>query len=140
MNINEIPSKPTIYGPINGKVSEEHEYKFITTDPNGDDVFIYVDWGDSTNSNWVGPYESGEVIIIQHSWSEEGTYLITARAHDENGYYGFVNTKEIYRPKSNVILNFLFNCFVDYFPLLNRLLFIISQKLDGIIVSNVTFK
>jgi parallel beta-helix repeat protein len=123
MDINEIPSTPTIDGPVNCKPGEEYEYTFVVTDPNNDDIFIYVDWGDNTNSNWIGPYESGMEIILQHSWSKKGTFLITARAKDANGYYGSTKTKEIKSPKIDVSFNLLFYRHTEKFLFLERILF-----------------
>jgi len=128
MNIFEIPSKPSIDGPVNCKIGEEYDYSFTVTDPNDDDIFIYITWGDDTYPNWMGPYESGEVIIIRHSWSEEGIFIITARARDSNGYYGFSATKEIQSPKNKVIYNVFFTNLFLKFPLLERLIFPIISK------------
>jgi len=120
MNIYEIPSKPLIDGPVNGKIGEKYDYTFLTTDPNNDNIFMYVDWGDYTNSGWLGPYQSGTEIILEHSWSEKGTYLITARAKDAKGLIGFSSVKEIYRPKDNVVYDFLLKRFLERFQLLER--------------------
>ena len=128
MNIYEIPSNPTIDGPVNVKIGEEYEYSFIVNDPNIDDVYIYINWGDNTNSNWIGPYESGEEINIKHNWSEEGYFIITARARDSNGYYGFSETKEIHCQRSRAIfIGFLTNIF-ENFPFLEKLIIPIFVK------------
>jgi len=39
-----------------------------STDPDGDDVFYYIDWGDGTFMYWIGPYESGINVTIKHIW------------------------------------------------------------------------
>ena len=120
MKIYEIPSKPSIHGPVNGKIGEEYEYSFTVTDPNDDNIFVYVDWGDNTYSNWFGPYESGEEINIMHSWSEEGIFIITARARDSNGYYGFLATKEIHSQRNKIKLNALFTNLFEIFPFFRK--------------------
>ncbi|KYK33180.1 MAG: hypothetical protein AYK22_01340 [Thermoplasmatales archaeon SG8-52-3] len=122
MNIYEIPSTPTINGPINGKTDEIYDYTFSTTDPNSDDIFYYIEWGDNSNSGWIGPYQSGSEIELQHSWSEKGTKLITARAKDTNGLLGFSNTIEVYIPKNNVNYNLLCKWFFERFLLFEKLL------------------
>jgi parallel beta-helix repeat protein len=128
MNINEIPSKPSIDGPVNVKIGEEYEYLFTVNDPNDDEIFIYVNWGDNTNSNWIGPYESGEVINILHSWSEEGKFIISARGRDSHEYYGFSATKEIHNQRNRVILSAFFTNLFERFPLLERLIIPIISK------------
>ncbi len=72
---NDIPITPTIF--------EENERIFISTlDPDGDDVFYLIDWDDGTTSDWLGPYQSGEIVEITHEWTEPGTYGIKAKAKD----------------------------------------------------------
>ena len=76
------PATPVLTGPTNGVFNEEYTYTVVTTDPDGDDVYYFVDWGDETNSGWVGPYPSGVVVSISHIWSEVGIYEVKARAKD----------------------------------------------------------
>ncbi len=40
------------------------------------------DWGDGTNSSWVGPYVSGATASANHAWSASGTYQVKAKAKD----------------------------------------------------------
>jgi len=79
---NEPPNKPTITGQIQGKPGVKYLYTFVTTDPDDDDVYYYVDWGDGNNSGWKGPYDSGEDASATHSWSSPGTYTIKVKAKD----------------------------------------------------------
>jgi len=85
---NHPPDPPIIDGPAEGTAGEEYEYTFLSVDPNGDDVSYFVDWGDDTNSDWIGPYESGEEVTVSHTWSEQGGYTIRAKAKDEHGAKG----------------------------------------------------
>jgi bacillopeptidase F len=84
MNCNEAPSKPVIDGPTNGTVGTSYDYTISTEDPEGDDVYLWVDWGDSTNSGWIGPYLSGEEVTVSHIWENEGEYEIFAKSKDES--------------------------------------------------------
>ncbi|GAG84471.1 unnamed protein product, partial [marine sediment metagenome] len=64
------------------------EYTFfieIMTDPDGDKMYIFVDWGDGTDSGWLGPYTSGEIVGVTHFWTDTGTYEIKTKAKDEHG-------------------------------------------------------
>ena len=45
----------------------------------------YIDWDDSSNSDWVGPFDSGENITLSHTWTTRGTYVIKAKAKDTSG-------------------------------------------------------
>jgi len=79
---NDPPNKPIIDGPTSGKPGTAYTYTISTTDPNNDNVSYYVDWGDSTNSGWVGPYPSGEEIELIHTWNKKGAYTIKVKAKD----------------------------------------------------------
>ena len=79
------PNTPSVSGPTSTETGEENEYLFLTTDPNNDDVYYYIDWDDGTTEEWIGPYQSGEAITTQHTWDETGTYTINVKAKDITG-------------------------------------------------------
>ncbi len=79
------PYPPTITGPTYGNSGTAYSYEFKTIDPNGDDVYYYIDWGDDTLEEWIGPHTSGEEITISHTWIERGTYEIKAKAKNIYG-------------------------------------------------------
>ena len=80
------PDTPTISGPSNGVANKQYNFTIITIDPDGDDVFYNIDWDDGTTSGWIGPYFSGEEIIVSHKWKVSGIYEIRAKAKDNNSY------------------------------------------------------
>jgi len=82
---NNPPNAPTITGETNGKAGTEYEYTFISTDPDGDNVSFFVDWGDDTTSGWTEYVPSGTTVILNHTWTEQGTYTVKAKARDEQG-------------------------------------------------------
>ena len=77
------PLKPS--GPINGMKNRQYKYSTSTTDPNGDQVYYFWDWGDGTTSGWLGPYTSGATISQLHKWTSPGTYLVKVKAKDIYG-------------------------------------------------------
>ena len=79
---NVPPDIPVINGPTIGGVGTLYEYELISSDPDGDDIYYYMDWGDGDNSGWAGPFLSGEKIFLNHSWNSPGTYNIRAKAKD----------------------------------------------------------
>ena len=85
---NSPPDAPTIAGPNTGFAGKEYKYTFVTTDPEEENVSYYIDWGDGTNSGWLGAYSSGIEIKVNHSWVLSGEYEIRAKAMDENSYVG----------------------------------------------------
>jgi len=72
------PDRPS--GTTTGKTDVEYTYTTRTIDPNGDQVYYWFDWGDDTNSGWVGPYESGGEASAKHIWAEKGSYQIRVKA------------------------------------------------------------
>lgn len=82
-NPPEKPGKPI--GPSSGKVGATCEYATFSTDPNGDKIYYMFDWGDGNRSEWIGPYESGEIISVSHMWEKEGNYTVRVIAKDEYG-------------------------------------------------------
>ncbi|HDM66842.1 MAG TPA: PKD domain-containing protein [Thermoplasmatales archaeon] len=82
---NQPPFTPTITGPTTGRVGNRYEYTFNAVDPEGDKIYYYIDWGDNTSSGWIGPYSSGEDVIVSHSFSVQGTYTVRAKARDVSG-------------------------------------------------------
>jgi len=79
---NNPPGPPSLSGPSSGMKGVLYNYTVVTSDPDGDDVYYYVDWGDGTASGWVGPFISGMMVTLNHSWSGEGSYTIKAKAKD----------------------------------------------------------
>jgi hypothetical protein len=82
---NNPPDTPTITGPKNGKAGKEYEYKFFSTDPEGDQIYYIIDWGDKTGYFYSGLNASGKEIIAEHRWYMEGTYIIKAQTWDPWG-------------------------------------------------------
>jgi hypothetical protein len=115
------PTAPEIKGPAEVLVGIDYLFTFKSTDPDGDDVFYYIDWGDGSVIEWDGPYPSGQEIIISHNWSEKGTFNVKARANDTNGYYSDWATLPVVSPKVKLI-HILFYRFIERFPLVYRIL------------------
>ncbi|MCK4332859.1 MAG: hypothetical protein KAV40_04700 [Thermoplasmatales archaeon] len=82
VRINDPPETPTIDGPTSGIAGAEVEFSLVTTDPDEDDVYYWVDWGDGTNSDWLGPYQSGTTVNASHIWTVGGDYEIKVKAKD----------------------------------------------------------
>jgi hypothetical protein len=79
------PNKPNIpEGPNKGEPEIEYTFSTSTTDNEGDDIYYLFDWNDGSNSGWIGPYNSGEIITMNHTWAEKGTYRVKVKAKDTN--------------------------------------------------------
>jgi len=74
------PTKPS--GLVQIKVNQTYEYSTMTTDPNGDQVYYKWDWGDGSESEWIGPFNSGEIASAEHKWEVKNNYDIKVKAKD----------------------------------------------------------
>jgi hypothetical protein len=100
---NQAPTAPTITGPANGIVGTSYTYTFTSTDPDGDQVSYYVEWGDTTNTGWFGPFSSGAPQTKSHTWTSQGTYTIKAKAKDVHGAESAFNTYSVTIPRDKVV-------------------------------------
>ena len=124
---NTQPNAPTITGPAKGKIKVAIAYNFTTTDPDSNNVSYYIDWGDETNSGWIGPYTSGEEITQSHTWTKKGDYTIKAKAKDSFENESDWGELSVSMPCSYDIpmqwfLERLFERFPHAFPILRHLL------------------
>jgi hypothetical protein len=124
-NSPNTPSRPL--GQTSGRTNRTYTYTTNTIDPDGDKVFYLWDWGDGTNSTWLGPYDSGVTMNTQHNWPIKDSYIIKVMAKDIYGNKSaWSDPLPIQMPFSyNSILDFLellFQRFPNAFPLLRQLM------------------
>jgi uncharacterized protein (DUF2147 family) len=129
------PNKPS--GQTNGKIKQEYSYTTSTTDPDGNQVYYYWDWGDGNYSGWLGPYNSGVSINTTYKWTVKGSYSIKVKAKDiyENES-NWSDPLSVTMSRTNTIssnlfyyiherfprLFVVFNKIIDMFPILHKLL------------------
>jgi hypothetical protein len=119
---NEPPDEPSIDGPRNGKMEIKYDYNFTSTDPEGLNVWYYIDWGDGYNTDWIGPYKSGRTITKSHSWWETGEFIIKCKTKDIYNNESAWSEFEITIPRTKVIASSFFSRFLDVFLVIERLL------------------
>ncbi|EMR74602.1 hypothetical protein MBGDF03_00311 [Thermoplasmatales archaeon SCGC AB-540-F20] len=127
--VNHPPDAPHIDGPTVKPVprplpkpGEPINYTFKSTDPDGDNVSYYIEWGDGTYENWFGPFQSGEEVIRNHTWIELGTYAIRAKAKDIWGAESDWGTLDVIMPKNQQVGNMWFLRWLERFPILQKIL------------------
>jgi predicted Rdx family selenoprotein len=114
---NQPPDKPSIDGPISGKLNTEYEFSFNATDPNDDAVMYIIDWGDD-NTEWTEYGNSGVEFILKHSWGASGKYTIKVQAIDFYGASSEWSKLSVTMPRDktfNSILLSLYN-FLQFKP------------------------
>lgn len=118
---NNPPSIPTITGKLNGKTGNNYDYKFLSTDPEGDDISYYVKWGDGNTIMWTSYQASSTPLYETHSWTAQGTYKIEAKAQDRYGCQSDWGSITVSMPK-NLGLDMLFFNFLKQHTILYQIL------------------
>jgi len=131
-DISTSSNTPIIEGPTNGIIGNVYEYTVTFEDPQGDDVFYKIVWGDCLVINNAGPYESGEEVIFSHAWCKEccgpGDFTIRVQATDVNGGQSDWGTLDVTMDKNkdsssyNSLFHFFFEKLMGRFPVFEKLL------------------
>jgi len=83
--LSNPPAKPVITGPANGIVNITYTFTVNTTEPDGENVSYFIDWGDGTTSGWLGPYSPGTAHTAVKAWNAIATYAVKTKAKDIHG-------------------------------------------------------
>jgi hypothetical protein len=98
------PNKPI--GPTKGKTNESLTYSTSTSDPNGNQILYMWDWGDGNQSEWMGPFESDEIINASWIWSNEQVYKIKVKSKDIYDYESeWSDPLDVSIPRNNNVYN-----------------------------------
>ncbi len=125
---NREPTRPSITGAqVIHVPNKDYDYEISTTDPDKDNVFYYIDWGDGTFEDWTGPYESGVNVTMTHFWPPATKlYEIQVKAKDIYGaesdwgkMYVFVLKS---RPAANSLLIRFVVRIIERFPMFEKIL------------------
>ena len=141
------PLKPSINAPGGGGavVGKPAEFTFTAKDINGADVSYWVDWGDGTNSGWVGPFVSGDEAVMNHTWTRALSFYIKVKAKNNYGESEWKNYVVIVfgygaQSEMGLIGSFTKNCdnrFLVFAPTINDITTTYVSKLDdGVTLSN----
>ncbi len=122
----DAPSAPSISGPKEGKYKTAYEFKFSANSPLGNDLFYFVDWGDWSNTGWIGPYQSGELIVLKHAFKDwppgKKVFNIRVKPRDEDERWGPWGYHMFNIPRTRATTYLWYQWFIERFPLLERLL------------------
>jgi len=124
--INNPPEKPLINGLTSIKIGEEYEYTFTATDPNEDDIYYLINWGDGTGTGLEGPLSSGKELVLTHIWNITGSCCISAICQDSHSQFSDWSILLISISKNKAIdhhmLISLFKKFIYRFPFFEKIL------------------
>ena len=116
-----VPFMYAIYGATAPIKDNEYNYMFRAIDPDQEDIYYLIDWGDGTTEETVGPFESGEDAIAKHVWTETGEFNINAKALDKNGYESNSLTLNILVKENKALRKPIFRVFENH-PILYRII------------------
>ena len=123
---NTPPEKPTIYGKNKADKSKRQTYDFTAIDSEGNDLYYYIDWGDGSFEEWIGPFKSGEIISVKHRFENSGITTIRAKTRDVFNDESSWSTFEVHLSKikiaQNQPFNIIFNLIKESFPCFLRIL------------------
>ena len=119
---DQPPSTPIINGDTSGKPETEIDFIFSANDPENDQIWYDIKWGDGNEIIDDGPYTSGAPVTKSYAWNKTDTYVIESRARDEFGYYSEWKTHSINIPRNKAFINNLLELLFERFPLLEKLL------------------
>jgi len=123
----EAPKKPdSPQGEINGKIDIEYNYTAVTTDIQNDQIYYLFDWDEGTDSDWLGPFDSGVICEAKHTWVEKGSYDIRVKAKDSFGHESpWSDSLRISMPKNKLISSTFLNLLEKHpnmFPIITHIL------------------
>jgi glutamine amidotransferase-like uncharacterized protein len=110
---NSPANIPEISGNDKGDVGKEYEYIFNSSDPELEEIYFYIDWGDGQVEEWIGPFHSNDEINLSHIWTKADNYLIRAKAKDCNEAESNWEELKISMPKNKIRINSIFLKFLN---------------------------
>ncbi len=123
---NLQPGPIIINGPTYGTAGTSYTYTFNSVDPDSDDVYYYIDWGDGNVEIWDGPHTSGIDINIAHTYKKRGIFTIEVKAKDTFGAESDWSKMVVNMPKNKAI-NRPFQNFIqtntNLFPILQKIIY-----------------
>jgi len=118
---NNPPNKPTINGRTQGLRLIRYIFSAQATDPDGDDVSYFFDWGDGYDSGWHDFVPSNTLLMDHHYWDVYGHYDVKVRAQDIYGADSEWATIRLNIPRGKT-----WSGFFDMFPIFQRILSLIK--------------
>ena len=126
---NSKPNKPLKPSGINsGNIGDHYFYETSTIDDENDKIYYLWDWSDGSVIDWIGPFDSGQMVSYSHNWTDKGYYKIKVRAMDEHGVISsWSDPFKVTMPRTTGFRSYLLK-FFERFPNM----FLILQHLLGL--------
>jgi hypothetical protein len=120
---NNKPNKPNIAGQTSTTSGEEYTYVVSSTDPDGDNIYYHIDWGDGIIDDY-GPdvYSSGCVVNFSKTWHSKEKFIVEVKAMDIYGAESEIETLSINTPKSKKLITMPVLKFLQNYQLIYQLI------------------
>ncbi len=89
---NQPPLVPSLDGPTIGERGDSVRLWAYSFDPDFDSLSYFFEWGDGTQSGWVGPVLSGVECGVAHFYADTGLYGARAKSKDADHETGWSDT------------------------------------------------
>jgi hypothetical protein len=93
---NSPPTVPLLDGPQMVQRVDSVRLRAYSFDPDSDSLSYVFDWGDGTQSGWVGPEPSGADCGLAHFYPDTGVYGARAKSKDAAHETGWSDTSFIH--------------------------------------------
>lgn len=120
-HISNPPRKPSIFGPSRGTPGEVYTYEITSVDPDGDDLYYFIEF-ENGEGYWTNDsYPSGVTITKNWSWSQQGRFTIRVRAKDIHSAESDWATLEVRMPYRRQSIGYFIDQLIDRFPIMFHL-------------------
>jgi len=101
--ITRTPQPPLVSGPSYGKANRQYTFEASATDQDGLEYFWFFDWGDGSNSGWIGPFGPNDVASASNAWNNKEEYTVQVK-YKEDGARSDWSTLTMHIAKSKSVV------------------------------------
>lgn len=91
----EPENNPPIVPILSCDSKSGYSFTVSSCDPDDDELYYRFDWGDGTDSGWLGPYSSCEEVNVDNVWYDSGTFKVFVEVKDSEGLNSFSENIEV---------------------------------------------
>jgi hypothetical protein len=93
---NHPPLVPSLFVPTMAQRGDTIRGWVSSYDKDADSLYFFIDWGDGTESVWLGPVASATDYEVFHAYSDTGVFGVLAKAKDAAHETGWSDTSFVH--------------------------------------------
>ena len=93
---NHAPLVPSLFVPTLAQRGDSVLAWVSAYDKDADSLYFFIEWGDGTESSWVGPVPSATDYEVFHVYSDTGVFGVLAKTKDSTNESGWSDTSFIH--------------------------------------------